>query len=98
MPHLRQAGSYDRAPGYARRRRSAWRQSMPCWSRPSATCCRVRRGEAPASDRTRFVFQFVDELGARLDLDAGLAHGRFGGLDDFKMRLDVDAVIGGGLV
>src|SRR5690242_14231208 len=48
------------------------------------------------SDRSR-LFELLHEFAHALDLDAGLAHRRFGGLDHFEPRLDVDAVIGGGL-
>src|ERR1700758_1571971 len=48
------------------------------------------------SNRSRG-FELLDQIGDALDLPAGLAHRRLGGLDYFKPRLDVDAVICGGL-
>ena len=54
---------------------------------------KCRHQIAPAS-----FFSLSTSSATDLDLDAGLAHRRFGGLDNFEPRLDVDAVIGGALV
>src|SRR5262245_24483338 len=54
------------------------------------SCSATRR--VVISDHSHLVLELLDQLADRLHLDAGLAAGRLGGLQDFESRRDVDAI------
>jgi len=61
----------------------------------AALSCSARRSVGIRPPR---FFELLDQLGDALDLDAGFAHRRLRGLDHFKARFDIDAVVRGGLL
>ena len=65
---------------------------------PSATRGRVRQSATWSSDNPGFVLELRHQFGDVLDLDACLAARRFGGLEDFEARREIDAVLSDALL